>query len=96
MTRLLLKLESTVNTPYEMQYHCHLQGFIYSLLRGSVYEQIHDEKGSKFFCFSNIFPFSDIRENDIRTLIISSPDKQFISIYLKYYEYRQANKHKSR
>ena len=61
-----------------MQYHYHLQGFIYNLLRGSIYDQLHDTRGCKFFSYSNIFPFDDLRQNDLRTLIISSPDEQFI------------------
>jgi CRISPR-associated endoribonuclease Cas6 len=61
-----------------MQYHYHLQGFIYNLLKGSVYDQIHDKVGYKFFCFSNIFPAKDLQENDVRTLIVSSPDGEFI------------------
>lgn len=65
--------------PYEMQYHYHLQGFIYRLLEGSKYHDIHDKEGYKFFCFSNIFPAKDLRKSDSRTLIISSPDPQFIS-----------------
>jgi CRISPR-associated endoribonuclease Cas6 len=43
-----------------------------------TYDQLHDSKGSKFFSFSNIFPFNDIRQSDIRNLIIASPDEQFI------------------
>jgi CRISPR-associated endoribonuclease Cas6 len=76
--RLLIKLQSTRDTPYEMQYHYHLQGFIYNLLKGSIYHDIHDMKGYKFFSFSNVLPPSDLKRNDYRTLIISSPDEQFI------------------
>jgi CRISPR-associated endoribonuclease Cas6 len=47
-------------------------------LRGSVYDQVHDKEGYKFFCFSNIFPAKDLEKNDVRTLIISSPDPEFI------------------
>jgi CRISPR-associated endoribonuclease Cas6 len=61
-----------------MQYHSHLQGFVYNLLRGSVYEELHDQKGSKPFSFSNIFPYTNLRQGDIRTFLISSPDNQFI------------------
>ncbi|NOJ30479.1 MAG: CRISPR-associated endoribonuclease Cas6 [Nitrososphaeraceae archaeon] len=43
------------------------------------YSFLHDKAGYKFFCFSNIFPFSEtIYENDIRKLVISSPDHIFI------------------
>jgi CRISPR-associated endoribonuclease Cas6 len=77
--RLIVRLQAVENMPYEMQYHYHLQGFIYSLLRGSVYyDDIHDKEGYKLFCFSNIFPAKDLEKNDVRTLIISSPDPEFI------------------
>jgi CRISPR-associated endoribonuclease Cas6 len=61
-----------------MQYYYHLQGFIYNLLKGSIYHEIHDMKRYKFFSFSNILPPYDLKQNDYRTLIISSPDGQFI------------------
>src|SRR5690242_7040108 len=77
--RLLIKLEATENAPYEMQYHYHLQGFIYNLLKGNKYDQMHDMGGNKFFSFSNIFPVNSLRQYDYRTLIISSPDKEFIT-----------------
>lgn len=76
--RLLIRLRSIEDSKYEMQYHYHLQGFIYSLLKGSKYDYVHDKEGYKFFCFSNIFPAKDLKKNDIRTLIISSPDKEFV------------------
>ncbi|MGA9842596.1 MAG: CRISPR-associated endoribonuclease Cas6 [Nitrososphaeraceae archaeon] len=78
MTRLLIELKSMHDTFQEMQYHTHAQGFIYNLLRGSIYEQIHDTRGSKFFSFSNIFPHADLKQGDIRTFIISSPDDEFV------------------
>jgi CRISPR-associated endoribonuclease Cas6 len=62
-----------------MQYHYHLQGFIYNLLKGSIYDQIHDMRGNKFFSFSNIFPANDLHQNDYRSLIISSPNKDLIT-----------------
>lgn len=62
-----------------MQYHYHLQGFIYSLLKGSKYDYVHDKEGYKFFCFSNIFPANPLVSGDYRTLIISSPDSEFVS-----------------
>jgi len=61
-----------------MQYHYHLQGFIYSLLKSSKYHYIHNKEGYKFFCFSNIFPAKDLEKDDLRTLIISSPNSEFI------------------
>jgi CRISPR-associated endoribonuclease Cas6 len=77
--RLLVRLRCAESGPYEMQYHYHLQGFIYHLLEGSKYHYIHDREGYKFFCFSNVFPARDLVKGDMRTLMISSPDGEFIS-----------------
>ncbi len=78
--RVLVKLQSTRQQPYQTEYHYHLQGFIYSLLQGSVFEHLHDKEGYKFFCFSNIFPALDLKQRDIRHLLISSPDQDFIKL----------------
>lgn len=80
--RLLIRLRCTEDGQYEMQYHYHLQGFIYKLLEGSKYHYVHDKDGYKFFCFSNIFPAYDLRVGESRTLIVSSPNGEFIE-YLK-------------
>jgi CRISPR-associated endoribonuclease Cas6 len=59
-----------------------VQGFIYNLLLNSKYDYLHDKEGFKFFCFSNIFPVTKyLDRNSLRTLIISSPDSEFI-LYL--------------
>jgi CRISPR-associated endoribonuclease Cas6 len=79
IVRLLIRLRCTEDGPYEMQYHYHLQGFIYRLLEGSKYHYVHDKEGYKFFCFSNVFPAAALRTGDYRTLIVSSPDDEFIS-----------------
>jgi CRISPR-associated endoribonuclease Cas6 len=74
-----------------MQYHYHLQSFIYSLLKGSKYHDIHDKEGYKFFCFSNIFPVTKtIEDNSLRTFIVSSPDREFVD-YLFELLYSQSN-----
>lgn len=76
--RLLIRLRCIEDSKYEMQYHYHLQGFIYNLLKGSKYDYVHDKEGYKFFCFSNIFPAYDLKAGRQRTLIISCPDDEFI------------------
>lgn len=81
--RLLIRLRCIERCLYEMQYHYHLQGFIYNLLKGSRYHYIHDKEGYKFFCFSNIFPIKDLEKDDLRTLIISSPVGEFIEYLYK-------------
>src|SRR5215216_3993706 len=76
--RLLIKLLCIESSLYEAQYHYHLQSLIYNLLMDSKYHYLHDKEGYKFFCFSNIFPSYNLRKGDYRTLIISSPNKEFI------------------
>lgn len=74
----MVRLRCIEDNKYEMQYHYHLQGFIYNLLKGSKYDYVHDKDGYKFFCFSNIFPAYDLKEGQQRTLIVSCPDDEFI------------------
>lgn len=88
MTRLLLKLRTMEDARYDTEYHRDLQGLIYSILRGSDYDN-HDKQGYKFFTFSNIFPFHDLRKNDIRNLLISSPSNDFISYLKEQFDYIQ-------
>ena len=72
--RLLLKLRALKDQAYDLKYHHKLQGFIYSLLDETPYVKLHDKRGYKFFCFSNIFPPEDAKTGSTRSLIISSPD----------------------
>ncbi|MEM2873034.1 MAG: CRISPR-associated endoribonuclease Cas6 [Nitrososphaerales archaeon] len=76
--RVIVKLEALEDCAYEYEYHHHLQGLIYDLIKDSEYSYLHDKKGYKFFCFSNIFPAEDLKKGDKRTLIVSSPDDLFI------------------
>jgi len=88
MTRLLIKLQATRDSKYETEYHKDVQGLIYRILRGSTYDN-HNKQGYKFFAFSNIFPFINIRKNDRRNLIISSPNDDFVSYVKEQLEYVQ-------
>ncbi|MCP8321989.1 MAG: CRISPR-associated endoribonuclease Cas6, partial [archaeon] len=76
--RIIVKLEASEDCAYEYEYHHHLQGLIYDLIKDSEYSYLHDKKGYKFFCFSNIFPAMDLKKGDKRTLIVSSPDDLFV------------------
>ncbi len=78
--RLLLRLKSIKDTAYENLYHRKFQGFVYSLLYDTDYHSLHDKSGYKFFCFSNIFPIGDIKEEDKRNLLLSSPDEKQIDV----------------
>ena len=78
--RLLLKFNHELDiNPYSIS-KFEVQGFIYSLLKNTRYHYVHDMKGFKFYCFSNVFK----NKKDEYNLIISSPDDKFIrTIYFK-------------
>jgi len=80
--RLLLKLKAVNDFAYDYKYYHKLQGWLYSLLKNTDYFSIHDNKGYKFFSFSNFFSEkqfkSQIKEGEIINLIISSPNSEFI------------------
>ena len=77
--RILLSLQPICDIKYNNDYHYYIQGFIYNILRDTDYHYVHDKKGNKFFCFSNIFPYNSIlRKNRYYYLIISSPDNRLI------------------
>ena len=79
--RLLVTLRCVDECNYEMNYHYHLQGLIYGFIKDTKYGHIHDKDGFKFFCYSNIIPITNpIMNGDIRKIIISSPDPNFISV----------------
>lgn len=64
--------------PYVNDYYYHLQAAIYSLIREGGLPDVHEKKGYKFFCFSNIFPFGDFKEGIDKNLLVSSPNKELI------------------
>jgi len=76
--RLLLNLKSLKDCSYDNSYFHKLRGFIYSLQRESILLNQHNVLGYKWFSFSNIFPAEKMRLNDKRSLIISSPNQDFI------------------
>lgn len=78
--RVLVELRALSNCVYELMYHHKLQGFLYGLLVGSKYAGLHNRRGYKFFCFSNIFPSVDMHEGDIRRFLFSSPDDGLIDV----------------
>ncbi|MHC1610219.1 MAG: CRISPR-associated endoribonuclease Cas6 [Candidatus Methanospirareceae archaeon] len=78
--RILVKLHAAKDQAYERLYHHKLQGFVYGLLRDSGFGGLHDKKGYKFFCFSNIFPVKDtMNRGETFNFIISSPNEALIS-----------------
>jgi len=81
--RVLVELRSLCSCVYDLMYHHKLQGFLYGLLAGSAYADLHGKRGYKFFCFSNIFPSVDMCESDVRRFLISSPDVGLIGVFVK-------------
>lgn len=78
--RILLKLISSRDFSYDINYQNKAQGFIYNLIKWTDYDKIHDKSGYKFFCFSNFFPLGNCKYGDKKFFIISSPDKHFIKL----------------
>lgn len=82
--RILLTLQPSIDICYKNDYYYDTQGFIYNIIRYSKFHNIHDKKGYKFFCFSNIFPYNKIlNKNKIYYLLISSPDDELVEYIYK-------------
>ena len=82
--RLLVEFRALRDCVYDLKYHHKLQGFLYSLLKGSDYENLHNRRGCKFFSFSNIFPPKDMYRGDVRHLLISSSDADLVSVFREW------------
>ena len=64
----------------------HVQGFIYSTLRGTEFDRIHNMRTFKFFNYSNIFPPGDLVAGKQKNLLISSPNEGFIRVLTQILE----------
>ena len=73
--RIILKLKSSTTFSIKFEYHSKIQGFLYSILKNTSFDYLHDKKGFKFFSFSNIFK---VKDNNLFNLIISSPSSKLI------------------
>jgi len=78
MPRLLIEIESVRESAYDLKYYHKLQGAIYSAIKGTEYSRLHDIKGYKYFCFSNIFPAHDFKKGDAAHFMISSPNSMLL------------------
>ncbi|MEM0220084.1 MAG: CRISPR-associated endoribonuclease Cas6 [Thermoproteota archaeon] len=81
--RLLLKLKANGDYVYDPSINHKIQGFIYDNLANSFFGDLHNKPGSKYFCFSNIFPIGNIKKDSEVNLIISSPIREIIDIIAK-------------
>ncbi|MGC8567294.1 MAG: CRISPR-associated endoribonuclease Cas6 [Caldisphaera sp.] len=73
-------MKANGNFAYDPSINHKIQGFIYKNLEGSFFEDLHNKKGAKYFCFSNIFPPKYIKQDEEVNLIISSPIRELIKI----------------
>src|SRR3989344_2517254 len=80
--RILVKLRALKDCAYDLKYYSKVRGFLYGLQKGSKYFNRHDNTGYKLYTFSNPLPPKDMRQGDMRTLIVSSPYTDFM-----YYMY---------
>ena len=76
--RIVIQIAAKGDYSYDKKYHSKLQGWVYNLMKGTEYKNLHDSRNPKLFCFSNVFPAKDMKQGDKRNLIISSPMKRFI------------------
>lgn len=76
--RVLVTLQACTSMRYDSCYR-QLQGFFYHLLKGTKYADLHERRGYKFFCYSNIFPPETMEAGDTRYLLFSSPDEQLVN-----------------
>ncbi|MEX2680370.1 MAG: CRISPR-associated endoribonuclease Cas6 [Candidatus Sigynarchaeota archaeon] len=78
--RLVVTLEPAQSAAGGLVTKHAVQGFIYSALRATPYDVIHDKRQFKFFCFSDLFPIGDFVAGEPKTLVVSSPDAAFINL----------------
>ena len=84
--RLILKLKAK-NQIIEPSYNRKFQSFLYDILRNTEFFYIHDIVKYKHklknikippFCFSNLFPYGNMKIDQIKNIIVSSPDANLI------------------
>ena len=65
--RLLLRVQFK-NDQKDVSLEYHSSRVLSILIAGVRFSLLHDKPGYKPFCFSNIFPFGDMKEGDVRHL----------------------------
>ena len=76
--RMLVVLTSQSNCDYSFINKHHIQATIYSLLKDTAFDVLHNLRGFKYFTFSDLMPPTDFREEEEKYLLISSPSSPFI------------------
>lgn len=85
--RLLINFNSDTHLKENYFNKYFFQSAIYSFLIGTEFEHIHNTKKFKYFTFSDFFPSGDLKPGEIKSIIISSPNKSFIeTLYDRFIE----------
>ena len=86
------------NFSYDLMYYHKAQGFVYNLLKDTVFDPLHDKKGCKYFCFSNFYskecPSKKLvfDAGNSANWIISSPLKAFVEVVKEKLETKMKEK----
>lgn len=78
MTRLILAINSKeeLDDSYFEKYH--FASSIYSILGGTGFPDLHLSNDFRFFSFSDFFPAGPMKPDEVKKIIISSPDEKLI------------------
>ncbi len=87
--RLFIKIKSLKNSFYDIQYFLKIQSVVYSIIKDTSLNNLHNKNSYKFFCFSNIFPVENFKKDKNYQFIVSSPDQNFINILKKQLEVKK-------
>lgn len=77
--RVVAHLRARADAAYDNAYHHKLRGRLWNALKGTDYDELHDDDRPKGFTYSNPFPPRDIEEGDERTLLIASPHEELLT-----------------
>lgn len=84
--RLLVEFKPSDEVSYNEINNYFVQSLIWSRLKDTDFQEMHDFKGFKFFNFSNIFPVEDFNPEKKYKIIISSPNEYFIQTLKQSFE----------
>lgn len=77
--RILTRLSARRDAAYDETYHHKLRGRIWSSLKGTKLDEVHNTNTPPGFVFSNPFPPGDMEEGDKRTLLVASPKEEVLT-----------------
>jgi len=77
--RLMVDLRARANAAYQTNYHDKLRGRLWRALEGTRFEEEHGDEEPMGLCYSNVFPWGEIAEDDERTLLIASPREELLA-----------------